>query len=169
MPNLIDECMTWIESIDIVFWGSLGPAFSISLCILGAAWGIWSTGSTLIGACIRKREIWVKNLISILLCEAIAIYGVIETIFLITHIKYQADEEYNLNIRRTMYGYLASGLGTGIGCASAGAAVGILGGYVAISDAWNRHLFIKCFIVEVFAEAIGVMALIVGIVSAASA
>ncbi len=165
--TVIDGLLTWVESIDLMIWAFLGPASAMGLCIVGSAWGIWSTGTSLLGACVRKREIWMKNLISILLCEAIAIYGVIATVILISHMS-EHDNMGTIADYRAAYGFFASGLTTGFGCLSAGICVGIIGGAVAVADASNRSLFVKCFIVEVFAEAIALLAVIIGIVTAAS-
>ena len=120
------------------FWSAFGVAFAVGMSILGAAWcvawvdnkssswelasgailcsyihawrrGIYTTGSSLVGASIRVPRITSKNLIrfehldtelsffelkmtnrlfsrSIIFCEAVAIYGVIVAIILQTKV-----------------------------------------------------------------------------------
>ena len=61
---------------DPMFFGSLGMVASVGISVVGAAWGIMLVGSSLMGSSI-KTSFKSKHLISILFCEAVAIYGVI--------------------------------------------------------------------------------------------
>merc|ERR1711981_1323436 len=65
------------SGIDPIFCAFFGTAFGLGFSVLGAAWGIFLTGSSLLGAAIKVPRIRSKNLISIIFCEALAIYGVI--------------------------------------------------------------------------------------------
>merc|ERR1712046_144503 len=78
---------TWsslFEGIDPTFLSFYGTAFALGLSVLGAAWGIFLTGSSLLGAAIKVPRIRSKNLISVIFCEALAIYGVILAIICAT-------------------------------------------------------------------------------------
>ena len=56
-----DEVLTHMSPYG---FASFGVAFGLGLSIVGAAWGIWLTGSSLVGAAVKAPRIRSKNLIS---------------------------------------------------------------------------------------------------------
>lgn len=160
------------KGISPYFWAGLGIYTSIGASVLGAAWGIYVTGSSLLGAAMRAPQITSKNLVSIIFCEAAAIYGVIVAIILSTKVENVpplANGYYSTAAMFSGYSIMGAGITTGFANLVCGICVGVVGSSCALSDAVNSSLFVKILVVEIFASALGLFGVIVGIIMSGSA
>lgn len=152
-------------------WGNFGVAFGLGFSVVGAAWGIFLVGASLVGSAVKAPRIRSKNLVSVIFCEATAIYGVITAIILSG--KIGKPETIILTMPEDWdwathyysgYATFAAGLAVGLTNIASGIGVGIAGSSCAIADAQDESLFVKILIVEIFASALGIFGLIVGII-----
>jgi V-type H+-transporting ATPase proteolipid subunit len=157
-------------------WANWGIAIGLGFSVVGGAWGIWLTGSSLVGAAVKAPRIRSKNLVSVIFCEATAIYGVILAIILLSKISAPKDKGFvyvsTWNWATFYYaGYAVffSGCSVGFTNIASGIAVGIAGSSCALADAQDDSLFVKCLIVEIFASALGIFGIIVGIIQSNNA
>ncbi|KAJ3252740.1 H(+)-transporting V0 sector ATPase subunit c'' [Boothiomyces macroporosus] len=141
-------------------WAMLGSSLAVGL-------GIYITGSSLIGAAVRAPRIRTKNLISIIFCEVVAIYGVIIAIIFSSKLNFtemgEPGEVFSKATYFSGYALFWAGLTVGLSNLFCGVCVGITGSTCAIADAADAQLFVKVLIIEIFGSIIGLFGLIIGL------
>ena len=143
---------------------------NIDLCLCVNR-GIMITSSSILGSMVKMPRIQSKNLISIILCEACGIFGLIIALLVFqqkkpqgsANVMYYDREKYQIAENS---GFAAFWVGILVGLSNlfCGVCVGVLGSSTALVTAQNGTTFISMLIVIIFASAIGLYGVIIGII-----
>eukprot|EP01126_Amoeba_proteus_P045277 TRINITY_DN505_c0_g1_i1.p1 TRINITY_DN505_c0_g1~~TRINITY_DN505_c0_g1_i1.p1 ORF type:complete len:206 (-),score=32.06 TRINITY_DN505_c0_g1_i1:73-603(-) len=156
----------WLESMNPFIFSGIGVGLAMAISASGAAWGIALVGSALVGHSVARPHVRTRNMVSIVFCEAVAIFGIISA--LLAEIKLSSFADPNGGVmpyetRFAGWAFFYGGLVVGLCNLCCGVSVGITGSAVVTADASNPDIFVKVLVIEVFASVLGIFGLIVGI------
>lgn len=107
---------------------------------------------------VMRPELVMKSIIPVVMAGILGIYGLIIAVTISTNI-HPVGYTYFQG-----YAHLASGLACGLSGLSAGMAIGIVGDAGVRANAQQPKLFVGMILILIFAEALALFGLIVGII-----
>lgn len=146
-------------------FGSLGVSAAIVFANLGAAYGTAKAGVGISCIGVMRGDLVMRSMIPVVMAGVLGIYGLITAVILNGKLK-----DPPLLGAFTGYALFAAGLTVGMSSAAAGYAIGIVGDVgVRCNALANGKLFVGMILILIFAEALGLYGLIVGLVVASNA
>ncbi|KAK4377338.1 hypothetical protein RND71_003634 [Anisodus tanguticus] len=171
------------------FFGFLGAAAALVFSCMGAAYGTAKSGVGVASMGVMRPELVMKSIVPVVMAGVLGIYGLIIAVIISTGINPKTKSYYLFD----GYAHLSSGLACGLAGLSAGMAIGIVGDAgvsrtrvptrVALvertmlqldkdalvcvftrANAQQPKLFVGMILILIFAEALALYGLIVGII-----
>ncbi|KAJ9550151.1 hypothetical protein OSB04_014196 [Centaurea solstitialis] len=142
------------------FFGFLGAAAALVFSCMGAAYGTAKSGVGGASMGVMRPELVMKSIVPVVMAGVLGIYGLIIAVIISTGINPKAKSYYLFD----GYAHLSSGLACGLAGLSAGMAIGIVGDAGVRANAQQPKLFVGMILILIFAEALALYGLIVGII-----
>jgi len=147
------------ENSDVApFFGFMGAAIALVFSCMGAAYGTAKSGVGVASMGVMRPELVMKSIVPVVMAGVLGIYGLVIAVIISTGIP---DTGYCMF---GGYAHLASGLSCGLAGLAAGMAIGIVGDAGVRANAQQPKLYVGMILILIFAEALALYGLIVGII-----
>uniref|UniRef100_A0A7S0ZXF6 V-type proton ATPase proteolipid subunit n=1 Tax=Noctiluca scintillans TaxID=2966 RepID=A0A7S0ZXF6_NOCSC len=144
-------------------FGFLGVASAIIFANLGAAYGTAKSGVGICTMGVMRPDMVMRSIIPVVMAGVLGIYGLITAVIINGKIDGGKYSQF------LGYAHLGAGLTVGLSSLAAGLAIGIVGDAGVRANAQQPRLFVGMILILIFAEALGLYGLIVGLVVASTA
>ncbi|KAK6118879.1 hypothetical protein DH2020_047385 [Rehmannia glutinosa] len=145
---------------DLRLWLLLIVTYAVSFVGMGAAYGTAKSGVGVASMGVMRPELVMKSIVPVVMAGVLGIYGLIIAVIISTGINPKAKSYYLFD----GYAHLSSGLACGLAGLAAGMAIGIVGDAGVRANAQQPKLFVGMILILIFAEALALYGLIVGII-----
>jgi len=146
------------------FFGFMGVTSAIVFANVGAAYGTAKSGAGISSMGVMRPDMVMRSIIPVVMAGVLGIYGLITAVIINGHIA-----PYGTYSAFQGYAHLSAGLVVGLSALASGLAIGIIGDAGVRCNARNPKLFVGMILILIFAEALGLYGLIVGLVVAGGA
>ena len=143
------------------FFGMMGVTTAVVFANLGAAYGTAKSGVGICSMGVMRPDMVMRSIIPVVMAGVLGIYGLITAV--IINGKFTKPEAYS---QFSGFAHLGAGLTVGLSSLAAGMAIGIVGDAGVRANAQQPRLFVGMILILIFAEALGLYGLIVGLVVA---
>lgn len=148
------------------FFGYLGAASAIIFSCFGAAYGTAKSGVGIAAMGVMRPELVMKSIIPVIFAGVLGIYGLIIAVVISSGINQTAEKAYYYF---DGYAHFASGIACGFAALGAGMCIGIVGDAGVRANAQQPKLYVGMILILIFAEALALYGLIVGVILASKA
>eukprot|EP00439_Symbiodinium_sp_Y106_P040741 s2889_g5.t1 len=153
------------------FFGFMGVTSALVFANLGAAYGTAKSGVGIASMGVMRPDMIMKSIIPVVMAGVLGIYGLITAVIINGKMDAANYSAYS------GYAHLGAGLTVGMSSLAAGPrilaggrlAIGIVGDAGVRANAQQPRLFVGMILILIFAEALGLYGLIVGLVVASTA
>merc|ERR1711934_834829 len=142
------------------FFGFLGLTSAIVFANFGAAYGTAKSGVGISAMGVMRPDMVMRSIIPVVMAGVLGIYGLITAVIINGKMDAANYSAYS------GYAHLGAGLTVGMSSLAAGLAIGIVGDAGVRANAQQPRLFVGMILILIFAEALGLYGLIVGLVVA---
>ncbi|KAH0451040.1 hypothetical protein IEQ34_021732 [Dendrobium chrysotoxum] len=147
-------------AVQVPFFGFLDAAVAFVFSCMGDAYGTTKSGVGAASMDVMRVELVMKSIVSMVMVGVLGIYGLIISVIISTRINPKAKSYYLFN----GYTHLISGMACGLVGLSAGMAIDIVGDAGVRANAQQPMLFVGMILILIFAKALALYGLIVGII-----
>merc|ERR1712226_1649165 len=145
------------------FFGFMGVTSAIVFANLGAAYGTAKTGVGISSMGVMRPDMVMRSIIPVVMAGVLGIYGLITSVIINGKITNRTYSAYS------GYAHFSAGMTVGMSSLAAGLAIGVVGDAGVRANAQQPKLFVGLILILIFAEALGLYGLIVGLVVASGA
>ena len=165
LASALAYCPPWAPAL-----GFGGASVALIMSSIGSAYGTGKAGIGISSIGVEKPELVMKSIIPVVMAGVLGIYGLIIAVIIADGVKpFSASGGTSFSDYSAYSGFahLAAGLVCGLSGVAAGIAIGIVGDAGVRAVALQPKVYVGMVLILIFAEALGLYGLIVGLILAA--